>query len=166
MKQKKSKKSELNRKSMKNILKILDGLKNRPIQLEALGFTKLFQEEESDGSYFFSEDGLLLFFHGKDGRMIPSLKLLRNHSETLEKYPRVTLDSGATKFILNGADVFRPGIQDFSDFNRDDVVVVLNDKLSPISVGISIYSSNDLPEKGAVIENRHFLGDKIWKKTW
>ncbi|MFW9994483.1 MAG: PUA domain-containing protein [Candidatus Odinarchaeota archaeon] len=166
MSQKKSKKTEVNRKEFKKLLKLLDGIKGRPIDLESLGYKKIFLEIENGFNYYFNDSGMLLFFHGEDEKVFPALKLLRNSPEILANYPKVTLDGGAMTYILNGADVFSPGIREAEIFGVDDVVIVLNDQKSPICVGTALYPNNDLPAKGKAIKSLHYLGDRLWSKTW
>ena len=38
--------------------------------------------------------------------------------DTLEKFPNVIVDMGAVKFMCKGANVMRPGIKKFTEFNR------------------------------------------------
>ena len=44
--------------------------------------------------------------------------------EILARFPSVTVDMGAVKFVCNGAKVLRPGIVDFAQFKKGDIVVV------------------------------------------
>jgi predicted RNA-binding protein (TIGR00451 family) len=156
----------MSRKEYKKLLKLLDNIRNRPIDLGSLGYKKFFLEIEDGVNYYFNDSGWVIFFHGSDNRIFPALKLLRNSPETLVKYPKVTLDAGATKYILNGADVFRPGIMETEMFETGELVIVLNEQQSPICIGVALYPSDNLPTKGKVIESYHHLGDKIWSKTW
>ncbi|MCS7143954.1 MAG: DUF1947 domain-containing protein [Archaeoglobaceae archaeon] len=80
-----------------------------------------------------------------------------------ERY-RITVDSGALEFIMNGADVMKPGIV-FAD-NRikegDFVYVTVEGKESPIAVGIALCSSEEMKGKGKAVKNLHHIKDKIW----
>jgi PUA domain protein len=38
--------------------------------------------------------------------------------EDLKRFPSVTIDRGAVKFVCNGAKVMRPGIVDFDSFKK------------------------------------------------
>ncbi len=44
--------------------------------------------------------------------------------EELQRFPSVTIDKGAVKFVCNGAKVMRPGIINFESFKKGDIVVV------------------------------------------
>jgi PUA domain protein len=81
-----------------------------------------------------------------------------------EKY-RVTVDEGALKFIMNGADVMKPGIvyADERIKEGDFVYVTVEGKESPIAVGIALCDGTEMKGKGKAVKNVHHLKDKIWK---
>ena len=94
---------------------------------------------------------------------VPSLRLL------LKKIvlPKVVVDKGAIRFVINGADVMRPGITTCEPFEKNDVVVIVDETLGkPIAVGEALFSSQDLLAKaeGKVIKNLHYVGDEYWNK--
>lgn len=79
---------------------------------------------------------------------------------------QVIVDEGAVKFVMNGADVMRPGIieADPSIREGDFCYVVVEKKLTPLAVGKALTDGNDMiGERGKVVENIHHLNDKIWK---
>lgn len=89
-------------------------------------------------------------------------------SETtlLEKFPKVVVDMGAIKFVCNGATVMRPGIKSFSEFEKDDIVCVVEESRNKfLAVGRSLVSSKELPTmtKGEVVKNLHHVSDKFWE---
>ena len=45
----------------------------------------------------------------------------------LEKFPYVKVDMGAIKFVCKGANVMRPGITKFSDFESGEIVCVIEE---------------------------------------
>ena len=49
-----------------------------------------------------------------DEEYIPFL----SETETLKKFPNVTVDMGAVKFMCKGANLMRPGIREFSNFHH------------------------------------------------
>ena len=105
-----------------------------------------------------------LYFMYDDGIWYPSLKLLINNPTLL---PSVTVDKGAIKFVVNGADIMRPGITKVEIFNKDDFVVVIDENFSkPLAVGRAIFSSRDLMDQkgGKVVKNIHFVGDEFWEQ--
>jgi PUA domain protein len=86
--------------------------------------------------------------------------------ETLAFFPAVVVDEGAIKFMLNGADVMRPGIRKFDDWGVAGKMVVVREekKGRAIAVGPSIVSSDEAREmtKGECIKNIHHVGDRYW----
>lgn len=96
-------------------------------------------------------DGLVLPFLGKP--------------DILEKFPSIVVDSGSIKFICNGAKILRPGIIRFDDFVKNDIVVVKDEKFEKfLSVGLALEDRAvaEKLQKGYVINNLHYVGDKFW----
>ena len=89
-------------------------------------------------------------------------------SETslLEKFPNVMVDMGAVKFMCNGANVMRPGIRNYTEFKKNEIVCVIEEsKHKFLAVGIAILDSSELDgmSKGEVIKNIHYISDKYWE---
>jgi len=86
--------------------------------------------------------------------------------ELLKAFPRVVVDMGAVKFLTNGANVMRPGIRSFlATFLKGDMVVVVDEKHGKgLAVGMAMVDSSEgeKMEKGPVIKNVHYIGDKFW----
>lgn len=78
----------------------------------------------------------------------------------------VTVDMGAVKFIVNGADVMAPGIVDADqEIKQLDAVWVRDEKnLRPLAVGIALMDGQAMKNKkeGKAIKTVQFVGDKIW----
>jgi len=84
----------------------------------------------------------------------------------LEKFPYVTVDMGAIKFVCKGANVMRPGITKFSDFESGEIVCVVEESQKKfLAVGKAKMSSKELDEtnKGEVIKNMHYVSDNFWE---
>ena len=84
----------------------------------------------------------------------------------LEKFPYVTVDMGAIKFVCKGANVMRPGITKFSDFENGQIVCVIEESQNKfLAVGKAKMSSMQLDEidKGEVIKNMHYISDIFWE---
>jgi len=81
-----------------------------------------------------------------------------------EKY-KVTVDSGAMDFILNGADVMKPGITYADPRIRegDFVYITVEPKDTPIAVGIALCKAEEMKGKGKAIKNIHHVKDRIWR---
>ncbi|MFB5623579.1 MAG: PUA domain-containing protein [Nitrosopumilus sp.] len=86
--------------------------------------------------------------------------------ETLEKFPTVTVDMGAVKFMCKGANVMRPGIKKFTEFEKDKLVCIVEESQHKfLAVGKSLVASSELEnmEKGEVIKNIHYISDRFWE---
>ena len=84
----------------------------------------------------------------------------------LEKFPSVTVDMGAVKFVCKGANVMRPGITKFSDFESGEIVCVIEESQNKfLSVGKAEISSKEAEDtsKGEVIKNMHYISDDFWE---
>ena len=84
----------------------------------------------------------------------------------LEKFPYVTVDMGAIKFVCKGPNVMRPGITKFSDFESGEIVCVIEESQKKfLAVGKAKMSSKELGEisKGEVIKNMHYVSDSFWE---
>jgi len=84
----------------------------------------------------------------------------------LEKFPYVTVDMGAIKFVCKGANIMRPGITKFSDFESGEIVCVVEESQKKfLAVGKAKMSSKELGEtsKGEVIKNMHYVSDNFWE---
>lgn len=84
----------------------------------------------------------------------------------LEKFPRVVVDMGAVKFVCNGANVMRPGIRNYSKFEKDQLVCVMEESHNKfLAVGRSLVSSEEMSAitKGEVIKNLHHVSDRFWE---
>mgnify|MGYP000026437002 CR=1 FL=1 len=84
----------------------------------------------------------------------------------LEKFPNVMVDMGAVKFICKGANVMRPGITKFSDFEKGEIVCVIEESQRKfLAVGKAEIPSKQLDEtkKGEVIKNMHYISDIFWE---
>ncbi len=89
-----------------------------------------------------------------------------SETELLEKFPKATVDTGAIKFVCNGANVMRPGIKKFTEFQKDDIICVIEETHNKfLAVGKALVSSNEMQEmtKGEVVKNLHYISDKYWE---
>lgn len=91
---------------------------------------------------------------------------LGGKQEVLQRFPSVTVDMGAVKFVCNGAKVMRPGITNFDSFKKGDIVVVRDQTHGRfLAVGVALEDSEAAKAmpKGYVIENLHYISDKMWE---
>ncbi len=89
-----------------------------------------------------------------------------SETQLLEKFPHVTVDMGAVKFMCKGANVMRPGIKTHDEFEKEKIVCIVEESQHKfLAVGKSLVSSAELEkmEKGEVIKNMHYISDKFWE---
>ena len=103
------------------------------------------------------------FYH--DNKPVPTLQFLQEHPDCLKK---ITVDMGAIKFVINGADIMRPGITEIEEgIVKGDFVVIADEKnKNPLAIGIALYDSGEMKKitSGKVVKNIHYVGDEIWKE--
>ena len=115
------------------------------------------------------ENWKIFFINGKFlGLFIDNSPFL--NVEGLKKYKAtkrfVTVDDGAIKFILNGADVMAPGITSADEnIRKGDIVWIRDERGLPLAIGKALMSGKEmvLSKKGKAVENLHHIGDKLWK---
>ena len=87
-------------------------------------------------------------------------------AEAVRLFPSVSIDEGAVKYIIKGADVMRPGISKYDEWGEaGKLVVVREDKKGrAAAVGKTVVSSSEMAElkKGNCIKNLHHAGDRFW----
>ena len=89
-----------------------------------------------------------------------------SETETLEKFPSVTVDMGAVKFMCKGANLMRPGIKAFTEFEKDKLVCIVEESQHKfLAIGKSVVSSEEVEkmDKGEVLKNLHYISDKFWE---
>ena len=106
------------------------------------------------------------------GEGLKILKINENYlpflseTEILKKFPSVEVDMGAVKFMCKGANLMRPGIKKFTEFEKEKLVCIVEETHHKfLAVGKSMVSSSELNEmeKGEVIQNIHYISDKFWE---
>lgn len=89
-----------------------------------------------------------------------------SETEILKKFPFVMVDMGAVKFMCNGANVMRPGITKYSQFEKDQLVCIIEESQQKfLAIGQSCVPSSELESlsKGEIIKNMHYISDKYWE---
>jgi PUA-domain protein len=77
----------------------------------------------------------------------------------------VIVDSGAVRFIVNGADVMSPGIV-YADpeIAAGDLVVVSEEThRKPLAIGKALIPGIEMKGTGKAVKSLHHVGDEIWK---
>jgi PUA-domain protein len=94
---------------------------------------------------------------------LPTLRYLQ-HYAVLKK---IVVDMGAIKFVINGADIMRPGVTAINDgVSKGECIVVVDENNGkPLAVGEALFSSDEMKsmKAGKVIKNIHYVGDELWK---
>ncbi len=142
-------------------------------ELEKVGFSIEFTKKDKVESWENKEISLkgyavndqLSFFYYED-KLIPSLKFLQDKPSLLK---HVTVDMGAIKFVINGADIMRPGIVDVEEGFLEGsfiIIVDVNNK-KPLAIGIAMFNSEEMREMGSgkVVKNIHYVGDDVWEMS-
>ena len=79
---------------------------------------------------------------------------------------RVTVDAGAIPYVVNGADIMRPGIVAVTDDVKAGCPVQIVDERhgKPLAIGISLFDAPDLRAgtAGKMVKKFHHIGDEIW----
>ncbi len=109
---------------------------------------------------YFSQNQPLLFDH--EGILIPTLKLLAKN----QFLKTVEIDKGAIPFMIKGADLMRPGIVSFDPSIEKNTIVAIVDTVykKPLAIGKTLYNAAEIStmQKGVIVKNIHYIGDKIW----
>lgn len=138
-----------------NLAKISGGREVKPREL------KIAESDDPEYTIVFDKEEKL--YLGKKGDSY--FPLLKDEMILVGK-PVVTVDSGAVKFVCNGANVMRPGIVNIEgEFAQGDLLIVKEQKYSkPIAVGKAMVSAQEMQaaSKGPVVTNLHYVGDKFW----
>jgi len=116
--------------------------------------------EPAEGVVFVSFDDLTFVRAGD--KYVPFL----GSPKVLALFPAAVVDEGAIKFLLNGADVMRPGIRSLDDWGDPGAIVVIKEqgKGRAIAIGLSTVSGSEASSmsKGSCLRNIHHVGDKYW----
>jgi malignant T-cell-amplified sequence len=116
--------------------------------------------EPVDGVVFVNLDGLTFLQAGES--YLPFL----GSKEALALFPSATVDQGAIRFILNGADVMRPGIRKLDDWGDVGRLVVVHEEAKGRAIAVcrSTVSGQEAQSmtRGSCLKNLHHVGDKYW----
>ena len=86
--------------------------------------------------------------------------------DILKKFPYIMVDMGAVKFMCNGANAMRPGITKYSEFEKDQLVCIVEESQNKfLAIGRSSVPSSEMKElsKGEIVKNMHYISDKYWE---
>lgn len=125
----------------------------------------------ADKVSLYSVDNHILFIQHFDDDLVPTLRLV--HTLPKDTFPHVTVDRGAIKFILGGANIMCPGLtskgaqlpDDENGYEKGQTVVIYAEgKDHALAMGTLTMSTKDLKaiNKGIGIEVVTYLGDGLW----
>jgi PUA domain protein len=77
----------------------------------------------------------------------------------------VVVDSGAVRFVVNGADIMNPGIvQADPEIAAGDLVVIVEERYKkPLAIGRAMIAGTEMKGEGKAVKSLHHVGDPIWK---
>jgi len=79
---------------------------------------------------------------------------------------RVVVDAGAIPYVVNGADIMRPGIVAVTDDVKAHAPVQIVDERhgKPLAIGIALFDAPDMRAStaGKMVKKFHHVGDEIW----
>lgn len=148
----------MSKKDTERILKIMSK-EWKTIVIPKLKNIKIFEIEEGKGILIIDPEMIAVLTPGE--HILPFL----GKTEILKQFPSVMVDSGSIKFICNGAKILRPGIVQFDSFEKDEIVAIKDEKFQKyLAVGLALENSTNAEstEKGQIINNLHYVGDKFW----
>ena len=125
------------------------------------GYSKVEDGETEDGKrVYLLDDEIILFDVG--GVIYPTLRC-----GCVDSLPAVIVDMGAIPFVCKGADVMAPGITDIKTPLDEGATVVVRDVKhgKALAIGKALKGSAAIltEKKGKVIQNLHYVGDRIWE---
>jgi PUA domain protein len=122
---------------------------------------EILETSNDDLSFYLVNKKPLLMEYG--GWVFPTLK-----GAVERPFPqrRIAVDPGAIPYVVNGADVMRPGITSVTPDVRARAPVLVVDERhkKPLAVGIALFDAPYIEQgtSGKMCKNIHFVGDEIW----
>ncbi len=150
---------------------------NQTLSNYSVSFSKKDVVEVVDDSLLFVNNKLA-FIKGENG-YFPFLKFLRENNL---KMPKISVDEGAVRFVVKGADIMRPGIVGIEKYGEEqgrecgeghgkehgkEYVCIVDDKnRQPLAIGLPFLTYEEMvsAKSGKVIKNVHYVGDRLWKE--
>ncbi|WP_445476002.1 RNA-binding protein [Methanococcoides methylutens] len=106
-------------------------------------------------------DGDILFIQ-EDDRPFPTVRGVLELD--LDCY-KVTVDAGAVRFVVNGADIMCPGIvaADPEIAENDLVIITEETHGKPLAIGRALVPASEMVGKsGKAVKSIHHVGDDLW----
>jgi len=114
------------------------------------------------------EDIHLIFVDGKPLMMMVGEEPFFTVLGAIELHPSkklVIVDSGAVRFIVNGADVMSPGIVSADPGIAEGDLVVIEEERhkKPLAIGRALVPGAEMHGGGKAVKSLHHVGDQVWK---
>jgi PUA-domain protein len=116
-----------------------------------------------------SDDGVdLIFIDGRPLMMIVEEQPFFTVLGAIELMPNkrlVVVDAGAVRFVVNGADIMKPGIVSADpEIAIGDLVVIVEERhKKPLAIGRALVAGTEMKGEGKAVKSLHHVGDVIWK---
>lgn len=122
--------------------------------------------KHNDKSELTIRDNEAIFFKWKK-QVYPTLKTLHMYPHSMKK---LTVDKGAIKFVLQGANIMVPGLTSAGGHLpdcevRENVAIMAEGKEHALAIGVTLMSSEEMKSenKGIGVQILHYLGDDLWR---
>jgi translation initiation factor 2D len=115
---------------------------------------------KSGGESIYGNDNPLVFEW--EQKLVPTVYFQWIHAGL----PVITTPQLVVKRLLDGADLMVPGIIDYSEFQKDDIVCVCPAGMrTAVCVGVALMNSTDLEtvQQGKAVKVLHWYGDALWE---
>ncbi len=117
--------------------------------------------EVKEGKFVHADGEALVFEH--EGRHFPTVRgALRVRSDKRT----IIVDQGAIPYVLNGADIMRPGVVAYDEgIKAGDLVIVREEThKKAIAIAISVWDGEEFKSKaaGKCAKSLYYVGDAIW----
>jgi len=116
-----------------------------------------------------SDEGVdLIFIEGRPLLMIVEDQPFFTVLGAIEMMPYkrlVVVDSGAVRFVVNGADIMKPGIVSADpEIAVGALVVIVEERHNkPLAIGRALVAGTEMKGEGKAVKSLHHVGDAIWK---
>lgn len=136
------------------------------LKQEVIDSAKRIEElKDNDGEFIFIDEEPVLF--KLNNEWINTLNAIIKNIN-IKEFKKIKVDQGAIRFVVNGADIMRPGIVEIDEsIEKNEIILIIEETHNkPLAIGISMLSGLELKEitTGKVIQNIHYVGDAIWNK--
>jgi PUA-domain protein len=117
-----------------------------------------------------SDEGVdLIFVDGRPLMMVVEEQPFFTVLGAIELMPKkrlVVVDAGAVRFVVNGADIMKPGIVSADpEIAVGDLVVVVEVRYQkPLAIGRALVAGTDMKGEGKAVKSLHHVGDAIWNE--